>query len=254
MSETNVLPASILSSQPLTIISAFLGLGIIALILVQKLQKRLCSPLPSTKGWNVRSQRNLGQVSFTTCKGFSQHFSLHPYPKPPWFRGWASLHPASLSYINQSFGPCPLLAPRFSRGLLVCSCSPGPLDLSSLYFPLSLLRSPSFHDSVQSGLFPMPTAVLFLIPTINPFSSTRPWRSYVLIFIQSQAFKLSKLTPVDILPSTKPCLLNFAKSTINWRPSVQMAETMEEISLKPTHSTLCHPQTHNHIVIKNKCT
>lgn len=77
----------------------------------------------------------------------------------------------------------------------------------------------------------MSITVLFLIPTINPFSAI-PWSGYVLIFIQSQVFKLSMLTLIDILPSTKPYLLNFTKSSINWKPSVKIPETREDITLK----------------------
>lgn len=66
----------------------------------------------------VRSQRNMGQVSLSTCVTPSSTFlstSSCPKPLPP--RSWAYFSsPSSLSYIIQSFG-----------GLLVHMCSPDPL-------------------------------------------------------------------------------------------------------------------------------
>lgn len=60
------------------------------------------------------------------------------------------------------------------------------------------------------------------------------------------------LTLMDTLPSTKPYLLNFTESTMNLSTSVEMPETMEDITLKTLCSTLWYPQIHNHITIKDK--
>lgn len=189
---------------------------------LEEIQDKWLAEVPSTiSKWTLPAL----QVPVTES-WLTQHFSSLPQPKPLQPVSFASLSPASLSYVTQPvWSYTHLFIFGFCWSLFVCfswfSPLPSPLSCSSFFY--SSLTLPLPLSSQWSCLLCWPCPVwtrpdasgcVFPIPTRKTFSTT-PRSSHVLLFIQqAPGIGCEKVFPLILKCTANPWYGSVALSFI----------------------------------------